>query len=48
VARSGDRRPHRIAIRQPPEIYGLCGDCQADGVTVKYEGLNCPAIDFSN
>lgn len=30
------------------EIYGLCGDCQAAGVTVKYEGLACPAIDFAN
>jgi Fur family transcriptional regulator, ferric uptake regulator len=24
------------------EIYGLCADCQARGVTVTYEGLTCP------
>jgi hypothetical protein len=38
----GNPTRHRL------EIYGLRGDCQAAGVTVKYEGLNCPAIDFSN
>lgn len=26
------------------EIYGLCAACQAEGVTVPYEGLVCPAL----
>src|SRR5215213_7215049 len=28
-----------LPTRHRLEIYGLCGDCQAAGVTVKYEGL---------
>jgi Fur family ferric uptake transcriptional regulator len=37
-----------LPTRHRLEIYGLCGDCQAAGVTVKYEGLTCPAIDLPN
>lgn len=30
------------------EIHGLCGDCQAAGVTLTYNGLTCPAMDLPN
>jgi Fur family ferric uptake transcriptional regulator len=30
--------------RHRMEIHGLCADCQAAGVEVKYEGLFCPAL----
>jgi Fur family ferric uptake transcriptional regulator len=31
-----------LPTRHRLEIYGLCSDCQASGVTVQYEGLTCP------
>lgn len=33
-----------LPTRHRLEIYGLCADCQAAGVEVKYEGLACPAL----
>lgn len=36
-----------IPTRHRLEIYGICADCQAGGVTVQYEGLTCP-IDRLN
>jgi Fur family transcriptional regulator, ferric uptake regulator len=38
VARRHGFQPTRHRL----EIYGLCADCQARGVTVAYEGLTCP------
>ena len=35
------------ATRHRLEIYGLCADCQQQGVTVKYQGLACPALDVA-
>ena len=35
------------ATRHRLEIYGLCADCQRNGVTVKYEGLACPALEVA-
>jgi Fur family transcriptional regulator, ferric uptake regulator len=35
-----------LPTRHRLDIYGLCGDCQAAGVTVQYEGLTCPAVDL--
>ncbi|HEX7243249.1 MAG TPA: Fur family transcriptional regulator [Longimicrobiaceae bacterium] len=29
------------------EVYGLCADCQEQGVTVSYNGLTCPALDVA-
>ena len=37
-----------LPTRHRLEIYGICGDCQAGGATVKYEGLLCPAIELPN
>ncbi|MBA4157162.1 MAG: transcriptional repressor [Gemmatimonadetes bacterium] len=34
-------------VRHRLEIYGLCSDCQARGVTVSYQGLTCP-VDLMN
>ena len=34
-----------LPTRHRLEIYGLCADCQRKGVTIKYEGLACPALD---
>jgi Fur family ferric uptake transcriptional regulator len=40
-------REHGFApTRHRLEIYGLCSECQAQGVTVAYNGLTCPAIAF--
>jgi Fur family transcriptional regulator, ferric uptake regulator len=36
-----------MPTRHRLEIYGLCADCQAKGVTVKYEGLSCPALEVA-
>jgi Fur family transcriptional regulator, ferric uptake regulator len=36
-----------LPTRHRLEIYGLCADCQAKGVTVQYEGLTCP-VDLLN
>ncbi len=36
-----------LPTRHRLEIYGLCSTCQALGVTVSYEGLTCPAIEFN-
>ena len=36
-----------LPTRHRLEIYGLCGDCQAAGVTIKYEGLSCPALEVA-
>ncbi len=36
-----------ISTRHRLEIYGVCGDCQARGVTVTYQGLTCPALDVA-
>jgi hypothetical protein len=44
VARAHGFQPTRHKL----EVYGLCADCQAAGVTVKYDGLTCPALDPIN
>jgi Fur family ferric uptake transcriptional regulator len=31
-----------LPTRHRLEIYGICAECQAKGVTVEYEGLTCP------
>ncbi|HEV2147824.1 MAG TPA: Fur family transcriptional regulator [Longimicrobiaceae bacterium] len=36
-----------LPTRHRLEIYGLCADCQAQGVTVDYRGLTCPALDVA-
>lgn len=36
-----------LPTRHRLEIYGLCADCQANGVTVAYNGLTCPALDVA-
>lgn len=36
-----------LATRHRLEIYGLCADCQRQGVTVKYEGLACPVLEVA-
>ena len=36
------RRHGFLPTRHRLEIYGLCADCQASGVTVNYQGLTCP------
>lgn len=41
VARLHGFLPNRHRL----EIYGLCGDCQALGVTIEYNGLVCPAVE---
>lgn len=38
VAAAHDFTPARYRF----EIYGLCGQCRAAGVTIPYEGLTCP------
>lgn len=40
VARRHGFQPTRHRL----EIYGLCADCRAAGVEVKYEGIFCPAL----
>ena len=37
-----------VASRHRLEIYGLCGRCQAEGVTIPYNGLVCPAVQELN
>jgi Fur family transcriptional regulator, ferric uptake regulator len=36
-------RPSRHRL----EVYGLCGECQARGVTILYEGLTCPVTQLN-
>jgi Fur family transcriptional regulator, ferric uptake regulator len=36
-----------LPTRHKLEIYGICADCQARGVTVTYTGLTCPAIEMN-
>ena len=36
-----------LPTRHRLEIYGLCAACQEKGVTIKYEGLACPALDVA-
>src|SRR6476620_5517742 len=36
-----------MPTRHRLEIYGLCAACQQKGVTIKYEGLACPALDLA-
>jgi Fur family transcriptional regulator, ferric uptake regulator len=36
-----------LPTRHKLEIYGICADCQAQGVTVTYQGLTCPAIEMN-
>lgn len=38
VAGAHDFTPNRHRF----EIYGVCGDCRAAGVSIAYEGLTCP------
>lgn len=38
VARRRGFQPARYRL----QIYGLCADCQAQGVELKWEGLSCP------
>jgi len=33
--------------RHRMEIYGLCAECQEQGVTLSYSGLTCPALDVA-
>lgn len=40
IARKHGFQPARHRL----EIYGICAECQAAGVTVEYQGLTCPAI----
>jgi Fur family transcriptional regulator, ferric uptake regulator len=35
-----------LPTRHRLEIYGICADCQEQGVTVTYKGLTCPALDI--
>jgi Fur family ferric uptake transcriptional regulator len=37
-----------LPTRHRLEIYGLCADCQATGVTVTYEGLTCPVNELAS
>jgi Fur family transcriptional regulator, ferric uptake regulator len=41
------RRHGFLPTRHRLEVYGLCSDCQAAGVTVTYKGLTCPAIEMN-
>ena len=41
------RRHGFLPNRHKLEIYGLCAECQAQGITVPYVGLTCP-IDLLN
>ena len=36
-----------LPTRHRLEIYGICADCQAGGVTVTYEGLTCPVMEVA-
>jgi Fur family ferric uptake transcriptional regulator len=36
-----------LPARHRLEIYGLCGDCQRQGVTVPYQGLACPVMEVA-
>lgn len=36
-----------LPTRHRLEIYGICGDCQARGVTPTYVGLTCPALEMA-
>jgi Fur family ferric uptake transcriptional regulator len=36
-----------LPTRHRLEIYGLCADCQARGVTVEYHGLACPVMEVA-
>jgi Fur family transcriptional regulator, ferric uptake regulator len=44
VAREHGFQPTRHKL----EVYGLCAGCQQAGVTVKYDGLTCPALEAMN
>jgi Fur family ferric uptake transcriptional regulator len=35
-----------LPTRHRLEIYGLCADCRAAGVTVDYQGLTCPVVEL--
>jgi Fur family ferric uptake transcriptional regulator len=37
-----------LPSRHRLEIHGLCADCQAAGVQMRYDGLTCPAMDLPN
>ncbi|HEX2093689.1 MAG TPA: Fur family transcriptional regulator [Longimicrobiaceae bacterium] len=50
VIRIQDEVAHRhgfLPTRHRLEIYGICADCQASGVTIAYHGLTCPALDVA-
>ncbi|MDQ3555608.1 MAG: transcriptional repressor [Gemmatimonadota bacterium] len=36
-----------LPSRHRLEIYGLCADCQATGVTIPYHGLVCPVHELN-
>jgi Fur family ferric uptake transcriptional regulator len=36
-----------LPARHRLEIYGLCADCQRQGVTVTYQGLACPVMEVA-
>ena len=36
-----------LPTRHRLEIYGLCAECQAAGVQLKYEGLACPVMEVA-
>ena len=42
------RRHGFLPTRHRLEIYGLCVECQTQGVTVQYNGLVCPAVQELN
>lgn len=35
-----------VPARHRLEVYGLCPDCRAAGIELKYEGVACPALTF--
>jgi Fur family transcriptional regulator, ferric uptake regulator len=34
-------------IRHRLEVYGICADCQASGITLSYQGLTCPVTQIN-
>jgi Fur family transcriptional regulator, ferric uptake regulator len=34
-------------VRHRLEVYGICADCQARGVTIAYNGLTCPVTQMN-
>jgi Fur family transcriptional regulator, ferric uptake regulator len=34
-------------IRHRLEVYGICAECRAQGVTISYQGLTCPVTQLN-